>query len=93
MLERRFYARHLKDDELVKFKNDMVFGTTDEGCHYENFASLARQINDKYNHPFAQCFLIKNLKYKYDQEVVPPEILCEMDSVKQKALLQGFNEE
>jgi hypothetical protein len=37
--------------------------------------------------------LIKNLKYKYDQEVVPPEILCEMDSVKQKALLQGFNEE
>ena len=93
MFERRCYARHLKDDELVKFKNDMVFGRADEGCWYKNYASLARQINEKYNHPFSQCFLIKNLKYKYDQEVVPPEILCEMVSAKQKALLQGFIEE
>jgi hypothetical protein len=85
MFERRCYARHLKDDELVKFKNSVFFV-------YENYASLARQINEKYNHPFAQCFLIKNLKYKYDQQVVPPEILCEMDSAKQKAFLQGFIE-
>jgi hypothetical protein len=93
MIERRCYVRELKDDVLVKFKTDVFFGTADEGCRYENYASLARQINDKYNHPFAQCFLIKNLKYKYDQQVVPPEILCEMDHFKQKALLQGFNEE
>jgi hypothetical protein len=93
MIERRFYVRQLKDDVLVKFKTGVFLGTADEGCRYKNHASLARQIIDKYNHPFAQCFLIKNIKYTYDNQIVPPEILCEMDHIKQKALSQGFNEE
>ena len=86
-------VNELKDDILVKFKTGVFFGKADEGCRYKNYASLARQINDKYNHPFAQCFLIKKIKFTYDQHIVPSEIACEMDRVKQKALMQGFNEE
>lgn len=93
MIERRSYVRKLKDDVLVKFKTGVFLGTADEGCRYKNYASLAQQINDKYNHPFAQCFLIKNIKNTYDNQIVPPEIVCEMDHFKQKALMQGFNGE
>jgi hypothetical protein len=82
-IERRCYVRVLKDDVPIEFKTGALWG-----CRI----SLAREINDKYNHPFAQCFLIKNLKYTYEFQSVPPEIACEIDSVKQKALLQGFNE-
>jgi len=93
MFERRFYVRQLKDDVLVKFKTGVFLGTANEGSLYENYTSLARQINDKYNHPFAQWYLIKNIKFTYDHQIVPPEIACEIDRVKQKALMQGFNGE
>jgi hypothetical protein len=93
MIERRFYVRQLKDDVLEEFKTGVFLGTAGEGCRYENYTSLARQINDKYNHPFAQNFLIKNLKHTYDNQNVPPNIVCEIDHIKQEASKQGFNEE
>lgn len=99
MIERRCYlrelkeyvlVRELKDDVLVKFTTGVFFGKADEGCRKKNYVSLAQQINDKYNHPLAQWYLIKNIKFTYDHQIVPPEIACEMDRVKQKALMQGF---
>ena len=92
MIERRHYVKLLGNDDMITFKTGVSFGTKDDGCPYDNNASLARQIDNKYKHPFAQYLLIKNLEKKYDKQVVPPEILCEMDIAKQKASLQGFNE-
>jgi hypothetical protein len=92
MIDRRHYVKLLGNDDIITFKTSVSFGTKDDGCPYDNYASLARQIDNKYKHPFAQHLLIKNLKLKYDKQVVPPEILCEMNIAKQKASLQGFDE-
>ena len=89
MIERRHYVNLLGNDDMITFKTGVSFGTKDDGCPYDNYASLARQIDNKYKHPFAQYLLIKNLKLKYDKQVVPPEIAREMDLAKQKASLQG----